>query len=212
MASELASAVHKATVGSAQLRQHELFSLDAGRTLVLCSAVGPPRLWGYGLDAAVQGFVEGCERPHDGKPSTRLSLGLDGARRGLRSRIDMLIERRSLDVAVLALSMHAAQLEVLCVGPSRAYLRRAGSIRRLTPKEDLATGLLAGGEAFCSEELREGDLLVGGSRGAFIDESLAALANLLASEPHTSAQSLTDVLNAPAVRNGVAVASFALRL
>jgi hypothetical protein len=209
---QLACDARKARVGQAQLRQHELFTLEGGRTLVLCSAVGPPRLWGYALDAAVQGFLEGCARPNDGRASTYLALGLDGARRTLKKRVDALIEKRSIDVALLALNMQAAHLEVLCVGPSRAYLRRTGNIQRLTPKDDLAAGLLAGGEAFCGEELREGDLVVGGSRGAFVDESLAALANLLASDPHASAQQLTDALNAPAVRNGLGVAAFALRL
>jgi hypothetical protein len=212
VATELASAAHKASVGTAQLRQHELFTLDGGRTIVLCSAVGVPRLWGYALDAAIEGFVQGCQRPHDGRPSTHLALGLDGARRALRKRVDVLIEKRSLDVALLALSMQAAHLEVLSVGPCRAYLRRTGTTRRLTPKDDLAAGLLAGGEAFCGEQVREGDLLVGGSRGAFVDESLAALAHLVAAEPHTPAQRLVEVLNAPAVRSRLGVAAFALRL
>jgi hypothetical protein len=209
---ELACESLPATVGRASLRQHELFTLDGGRTIILCSAVGTPRLWGFALDAAVAGFLAGAERPHDGRPSTRLAQGLEAARAQLRRRVDALIERRIPDVALLALSMQSARLDVLGVGPCRLYLRRSGDIQRLTPRDDLAAGLLSGSAAFCTEELRAGDLLVGGSRGAFVDASLASLAQALSRDPHTSARNVVDRLNAPAVRSGLGVATFALRL
>lgn len=212
MTTELACAAHKAAVGNTALRQHELFTLDGGRTLVLCSAVGMPRLWGYALDAAVSGFLGGLERPHDGRSSTRLALGLEGARAALRTRVDALIERRIPDVMLLALSMQAARLDVVSVGPCRAYLRRGGETRRLTPKDDLAAGLLGGSAAFCNEELHEGDLLLGGSRGGFVEASLSALSQLLGGQPHASAQQVVDTLNTPAVSAGLGVATFALRL
>jgi hypothetical protein len=212
MTTELACAAHGAAVGKTSLRQNELFTLDGGRTLVLCSAVGMPRLWGYALDAAVAGFLAGFERPHDGRASTRMAQGVEAARSALRTRVDALIERRIPDVMLLALSMHAARLDVVSVGPCRAYLRRGGDTRRLTPKDDLARGLLGGSAAFCSEQLHEGDLLLGGSRGGFVEASLAALGQLLTASPHASAQEVVATLNTPAVSARLGVATFALRL
>ena len=75
---DLAIDVHlqRAQVGSGTLRQHELRALEQRRTLVLGAALAPPRLWSYLLEAALDGFGDGFQRPHDGRMSTRMHQGL----------------------------------------------------------------------------------------------------------------------------------------
>src|SRR5687767_10219731 len=141
MPSALFFETHRAKVARGMLRQHELLVLEGGRTLVLFSAFGVPRLWGYALDSATSGFHEGFGRPHDGRASTRLHQALDGAQRVLRTRVDALIERRVPDVGLLAVSVEGTKLHVLSAGPARVYVRHPTMTRRLTPKEERAEGM-----------------------------------------------------------------------
>jgi hypothetical protein len=204
--------VQRAKVVRGELRQHELFTLEGGNTLVLFSAFGLPRVWGYALDSATRGFLEGFSRPHDGKVSTKLYQALDGAQRTLKTRVDALIERRIPDVALLALALDGGKLHVLSVGPSRLYIRHPTTTRRLTPREDRAEGILKASPAWCAEHAERGALVFGGSHTAFLDSGKDSVNQLIDPRGALEPRHVVSTLNAQAVAKGLAVASFALRL
>ena len=212
MASALVFAVHRARVVQGSLRQHELLTLEGGRTIVLLGAIGVPRLWGYALDSATQGFLEGFSRPHDGRASTQLHQGLDGAQRSLRTRVDALIERRVPDVSLLAVSVEGTKLHVLSVGPSRLYVRHPTTTRRLTPREERAVGILKAGPAWCAEQAEKGALLFGGAHTAFLEQAQDSLVKLMDTRSGLEPQHVVTTLNAQAVTSGLGVAAFALRI
>jgi hypothetical protein len=212
MPSALYFETHHAKVFRGALRQHELITFDGGNTVVLFSAFGVPRLWGYALDSAVRGFHEGFTRPHDGRTSTRLHQGLDGSQRVLRARVDALIERRVPDVGLLAVAVEGTKLHVLSAGPARVYIRHPTMTRRLTPKEERAEGMLKAGPAWCAEQAEVGALLFGGAHTAFLDSSRDTVARLMDARVPPDPRSVVAALNAQAVEKGLGVAAFAMRL
>jgi hypothetical protein len=205
-------AAHRASVAQGELRQNEVRGYEQGAIFALASALGPPRLWGYALDGALRGFAEGLVRPHDGRLSTRLHQGLDAAQSRLRSQVDALIERRRCDVGLVALGFEGNMLHVLCVGPVRAYLRRSDRVRRLTPRDDRAEGLLKARPTFCSERMEGADLVVAGTLAAFCDESLQRVGTALAEDRELAPEVVIELLNRSAASQGQGVASLALRL
>jgi hypothetical protein len=209
-------AITKARVRDGLLRQHEALVLDEGRTLVLVTALSAPRLWGFMLDAALSGFREGLERPSDGRVSTHLHQGFDGAQRRVQARVDGLIERRRPDVGLLALSLEptpapAGTLHVLCLGPGRAYLQRRGNMRRLSPRDDRPEGVLKAAPTWCAEPLEPNDLLFGGSLTAFSEEALEELRVEFSGGRLVSPDKLVQDLNRPAADGGIGAAAFAFR-
>jgi hypothetical protein len=217
MSLDIQVAITRARVRGGTLRQHEALVLDAGRTLVMITALSAPRLWGYVLDAALSGFCEGLERPSDGRASTRLHQGFDGAQRRLQARVEGLIERRRPDAGLLALSLEGAStdcagtLHVLCLGPGRAYLQRRGNMRRLSPRDDRPEGVLKAAPTWCAEPLEPSDLLFGGSLTAFSEQALAALRVEFGGGRLVSPDKLVQDLNRPAADGGVGAAAFAFR-
>jgi len=153
------SAVQRATIGTAAIRQHDLRVLEQGRTVVLGVALGPPRLWSYLLAGTLDAFDDGFHRPHDGRMSTRLHQGLRVAQQALRTRVDSLIERHPSDVGLMALALEAGVLHVLCAGPLRAYLHRRKSTRRLSAREEGVDGVLKVPPNWCAEQVEAGDLV-----------------------------------------------------
>ena len=210
-------AVTKARVREGELRQHEARVLDGGRTVLLATALSAPRLWGYMLDAAVEGFCEGLERPSDGRVSTRMHQGFDGAQRRVQARVDGLIERRRPDVGLLALSLEpspsaaAGILHVLCLGPARVYMQRRANMRRLSPRDDRPEGLLKATPSWCTEPLEPSDLLFGGSLTAFSEEALEALRAEFTGGRLVAPDKLVQDLNRPAADGGLGAAAFAFR-
>lgn len=209
-------AITKARVRGGMLRQHEALVLDEGRTLVLVTALSAPRLWGFMLDAALDGFREGLERPSDGRVSTRLHQGFDAAQRRVQARVDGLIERRRPDVGLLALSLETAStpagtLHVVCLGPGRAYLQRRGNMRRLSPRDDRPEGVLKATPTWCAEPLEPSDLLFGGSLTAFSEEALEELRAEFNGGRLVSPDKLVQDLNRPAADGGIGAAAFAFR-
>jgi hypothetical protein len=205
-------AVTKARVGTGYLRQHEVSVLAAERTLVMATALSAPRLWGSLLDAALAGFREGLARPHNGRASTRLHQAFDGTQKRVRTLAESLIERRVPDVGLLALTVEGNLLHVLCLGPARAYLHRRGSIRRLSPRDDRAEGVLKASPTWCAEELEEGDLVFAGSLSAFGDEALHTLRAQLESGFLVPTRKIVEDLNKPAAAAGIGAAAMAFRL
>lgn len=209
---EFSCAAHRAGVARGELRQTDTRVYEGGVILALASALGPPRLWGYGIDSAFQGFEEGIARPHDGRTITRLHQGLDAAGSRLKARVEALVERRRCDVGLVALALDAGQVHVLSIGPVRAYLRRRDQIKRLTPREDRAEGLLKARPSFCSEWTEPGDLVVAGCLSAFCDESLQSVGSALAEHPGLPVQQVTELLNKSAAASRIGVSSIALRV
>lgn len=211
MSQDFHMAVTKARVGTGLLRQHEVLLLEAERTLVLVTALSAPRLWGRLLDTALDGFREGLSRPHNGRASTRLHQAFDGTQKRVRVLADSLIERRVPDVGLLALSLEGKLLHVLCLGPARAYLHRRRSIRRLSPRDDRAEGVLKATPTWCAEELEESDLLFAGSLTAFGEEALHTLRAQLEGGQPMPTRKLVEDLNKPAAAAGVGAAALAFR-
>lgn len=201
-----------ATVFEASLRQHEVRTFEDARISVVVSAMGPPRLWGRSLDAALTGFARGLARPHDGTMSSRLHQGLEGARSLLKERTSMLIERRTADVSLVALGLDGHLLHVVCVGPSRAFVRRAKKLRRLSPREDRAEGLLRATPAFCAETLLASDVILCGSLTACSEAALSAVHERMQSDPGASPESLVKLLNEHAAARGLGAAAIVLSI
>lgn len=204
-------AVTRARIGTGYLRQHEVLQLVDEQTLVLATALSSPRLWGCMLDAAMDGFREGLSRPHDGRTSTRLHQAFDGTQKRVRLFADSLIERRIPDVGLLALAVEGHQLHVLCLGPARAYIHRRGAIRRLSPRDDRAEGVLKAAPTWCVEELEAGDLLFAGSLSAFSEEALAGLRAQLESGAPLPPRKIVEDLNKAAATAGIGAAALAFR-
>jgi hypothetical protein len=211
MSPDVQVAITKARVGTGHLRQHEVLLLEAEKTLVLATALSAPRLWGSMLDAATEGFLEGLARPYNGRASTRLHQAFDGTQKRVRVLAESLIERRVPDVGLLALTLEGKLLHVLCLGPARAYLHRRRSIRRLSPRDDRAEGVLKATPTWCAEELEEGDLLFAGSLTAFGEEALQVLRAQLESGILLPTRKVVDDLNKPAAAAGIAAAAMAFR-
>jgi hypothetical protein len=211
MSPDIQVAITKARVGTGQLRQHEVLLLEDEKTLVLATALSSPRLWGSMLDAAMSGFLEGLARPHNGRASTRLHQAFDGTQKRVRLLSESLIERRVPDVGLLALTLEGKLLHVLCLGPARAYLHRRRSIRRLSPRDDRAEGVLKATPTWCAEELEEGDLLFAGSLTAFGEEALQTLRGQLESGYLLPTRKVVEDLNKPAAAAGIGAAAMAFR-
>jgi hypothetical protein len=203
--------ITKARIGSGFLRQHEVLQLVEARTLVLATALSSPRLWGSMLDAAMDGFREGMSRPHDGRASTRLHQAFDGTQKRVRLLADSLIERRVPDVGLLALALEGDQLHVLCLGPARAYVHRRGAIRRLSPRDDRAEGVLKAAPTWCVEPLEQDDLLFAGSLSAFSEEALAGLRTQIEGGFLPPPRKIVEDLNRPAANAGIGAAAMAFR-
>lgn len=201
-----------ARVGEGRLRQHDASAFDGGSGMLLLSALGPPRLWGHVLDATLDGFAEGLARPHDGRTSTRLHQGFDAAQKRARARVDALLDRRPPDVGLLALGCDGPLLHVVCAGPQCAFVWRAGELRRLTPSDDRALGLLRAPPSWSVEAIEPGDLLLAGSLSACTSASLKRLCDTLALDPTRPLGRLIPTLNESAVEAGLACAAAGLRI
>ena len=209
----------KARIREGSLRQHALRIFPSGtepgansETIVIATALSAPRLWGFMLDAALEGFAEGLGRPTDGRASTRLHQAFDGAQRRVRTRAESLIERRIPDVGLLALALDGRILHVLCLGPARAYLHRRRSLRRLSPRDDRPEGLLKAAPTWCAEETEPGDLLMAGSLTAFHEQVLGPLRSQMESGYALAPRKIVEDLNKHAAAHGVGAAALAFRV
>jgi hypothetical protein len=213
-------AVQRAKIAHAELRQQDARSLDDGPTMVLAHASGSPRLWGYLIDTVLDGFGDGFMRPHDGRISTRLHQGLRVAQQALRTRVDGLLEKRSLDVGLLALSVEGSVLHVLVAGSQQAYLVRHKAPRRLclgNEPERLADSLPGEGmlklePTWCAEQLEPGDVLFATDGALCTPALLRDIAHALELDRTLSTESVVALLNRPSAEAGRPVASLALRV
>lgn len=214
-------AVQRAKIAQGELRQEDVRLLDDGPTLVAAHAEGPPRLWGYLLDSLLDGFYDGFMRPHDGRTSTRVHQGLRVAQQALRGRVEGLVEKRTSDVGLLALSLEGSVLHVLAAGSQRAYLVRHRVLRRLARAEtkvkpeasmELVEGVLKLDPTWCAEQLEPGDVLFASAGALCTDSVLRKVCSALEADRTLPARAVVDLLNKSAADQGLAAASLAFRV
>ncbi|HEX5658466.1 MAG TPA: hypothetical protein VFX59_14790 [Polyangiales bacterium] len=201
--------VQRARVGSSALRHQDVRQLDGEPALALALALAPPRLWGYLLDATLDGFAEGFARPHDGKVSTRIHQGLRVAQNTLRARIDGLLDRRGADVALLALAREGDVLHLLVAGGLRAYVFRQRSLRRLGTYDATDEGLLKAEPIWCAEPVEPGDLVFAGASPLFTEQALTRVREACLADRQLDPGKVASLLNSDeSVVRGDAVIAF----
>ncbi|MEY4509534.1 MAG: hypothetical protein RLZZ450_1656 [Pseudomonadota bacterium] len=214
-------AVQRAKIAHGELRQEDVRLLDDGPTLVAAHAEGPPRLWAYLLDSVLDGFYDGFMRPHDGRTSTRVHQGLRVAQQALRGRVEGLVEKRTSDVGLLALSLEGSVLHVLAAGSQRAYLLRHRVLRRLARADgklrpeagnEPVEGVLKLDPTWCAEQLEPGDVLFASAGALCTDSVLRKVCTALEGDRTLPAKAVVDLLNGSAADLGLAAASLAFRV
>jgi hypothetical protein len=214
-------AVQRAKVAQGELRQEDVRLLDDGPTLVAAHAEGPPRLWAYLLDSVLDGFHDGFTRPHDGRTSTRVHQGLRVAQQALRGRVEGMVEKRTSDVGLLALSLEGSVLHVLAAGSQRAYLLRHRVLRRLARADakprletqpELIEGVLKLDPTWCAEQLEPGDVLFASAGAVCTDTLLRKVCSALEADRALPAEAVVDLLNRSAADHNLAAASLAFRV
>ncbi len=195
--------VQRARVGTAALRSQDARVLEGEDALALALALAPPRLWGYLLDTVLDGFAEGYMRPHDGRVSSRIHMGLRVAQAGLRIRVDELLDRRAADVAMLAIARESDLVHVLASGGLSAYVLRPRGLRRLGTS-DARGGVLKAEPVWCAEPVEPGDLIFAGPSSLL---SEATLERVCDAGP-LDAERVTSLLTNDGSTPGTAVAAF----
>ena len=103
-------------------------------------------------------------------------------------------------------------LHVVTAGAGRVYVQRAGTPKRLTPREDVREGLLEAQATQSSLPLEPGDLILAGSVSAFSIRAVARLAALLEADTTAAPAVLVDILVEPAALAGIGAAAAAIRV
>lgn len=196
-----------------ELARHAAMKLESGRGWGIASAIAPPRLWSYVTGAALRGFATSLAETALTRPAPeRLADALAGAREALVDACDVLIERGVPDVAFVGLLLEHGALHVVAAGAGRVYVQRAGTPKRLTPREDALTGILEAEATRASLPLEPGDLVLAGTVSAFSIRAVARLASVLEADPRAAPSVLVDVLVEPAALAGVGAAAAAIRV
>lgn len=200
--------VQRARVGSAALRRHEVRLLDGEPALALALALAPPRLWGYLLDATLDGFADGYVRPHDGKTSTRVHQGLRVAQATLRARIDGLLDHRGADVALLALACEGPVVHALVTGSLSAYVCRRQGLRRIGARDAPDEGVLKAEPVWCAEHVEPGDLVFAGPSALFAESTLSRVRTACLNDRRIDPQEVASLLTSSDAPQGAALAVF----
>lgn len=212
---DFAHATVKAQVGGTaargELRQSGVRLYEAGSVAALACAFGPPRLWGFGLDAVFEGLTEGlASASPEALLSARLYQTFDHAVATLKVRVDSLIERSRCDLGLALLAFGPTHLHVLSVGPVQVFLERAGSLQQLTRPDDGSSGMLKLRPTVYMEALEPGSLVLAGSQAAFTPEALARVDGALARSGSLGSRAALEALNKVPVANGAGVSSLAV--
>ncbi|MEM1417043.1 MAG: PP2C family serine/threonine-protein phosphatase [Myxococcota bacterium] len=203
----------RADVRRGSLERARVVRLDRGRAWLVGAGLGAPRLWQYALNAALGGAEERLTALEDAEPAARLDGALRGAREGLHAAVDVLVERRVPDCALLVLLLQGGSLHVAVAGALRAYLGRRGQPERMTPRDqDPALGILQGTPATTSTVLDPGDLVLAGTSTAFSVSAVGRVATVLQTDPQTPPSVLASLLVEPARKAGAAAAAIALKV
>lgn len=200
--------VQRTVVGSAALRHQDARRLEGEPALAIALALAPPRLWGYLLDATLDGFADGYARPHDGKVSTRIHQGLRVAQNALRERIDALIDRRGADVALLAIACEGSVLHMLAAGALQAYVYRQRTLRRLGSLAASSDGMLKTEPLWCAEQIEPGDLVLAGPSAMFDAGTLERARAVCLADRQLEPRKLATLLGSEPAAAGAALAVF----
>ncbi|MEO0326654.1 MAG: hypothetical protein AAF447_27160 [Myxococcota bacterium] len=207
-ATEVRADVRRGTLERAHIQR-----VDRGRTWMLASGTGAPRLWQRAAHAALAGGARAHEEARELAPAPRLGATLDGARAGLLAAVNALVERRHPDCAFLVMTLAQGVLHVASAGNLRAYHRRSGQPKRLTPREqDASSGLLGATPTTASASLDPGDLVLAGTSTAFSSSAVGRVATVLKTDPSTPPSVLASLLVEPARQAGAGAAALALRV
>lgn len=203
--------VARALVRGRDLGKHETSRLDGGKMYASTTALGLPRLWSFSTRAALDGLRRGVISTTQ-RGGLRLEQAFVEARDYLAARCETLIEREAPDATLTALMLADGELHVMSSGAARVYLHRRGAPQRLTPREEVSTGLLFAEPVRCNTALEPGDLVLAGSVSAFSVRAVAKVASVLEDDPRTPTAVLASLLSEPAATAGVGAAAIVLRI
>ncbi len=208
---EAHTSVAPAEVRGTRLRSHDARRRERGDVYLTLAAEGRPRLWGYALDACIQGFSESLESTAGQSPPERMERAVKGARGALVNACNALVEKQVPDAHLCALWFDVSRLYVVNVGRGRVYLHRGGRPERLTSRDDAVGGLLASAAQFCERPLKSRDLVLFGSETAFSTTAIGRVATVLQDDPLSPTSVLASLLTEPAFKAGQGAAAGAVR-
>jgi len=197
-------------VGHTELRREDLALMDAGRVMVVSQALGPPRLWAYLLDTAVDAFRDGYDAA-EGSMLTRLNHGMRMATHHGRARINGLLERRGADIGLLAVGFDGPSLHVLGVGALDVYLYRRKQLR-IVGERSSSEGMFKGNATTVVEHVEPGDLLFASSQAVCSDALLYELQVALDHDRGLPPDEVVAAIGASAAARGLAAASLSVRI
>lgn len=208
---EAHSSVAKAEVRGTLMRRHEALRFRHGSVHAIAYADGWPRLWSFGLDAAVAGFRDFI-KGDDSHGDDLLKLGLSAARGALVHACNTLVERRVPDAHFCALQIVASQVRVSCSGNCRVYVHRGNRPQRITTRDVAAGGLLNSETLHYEHSIEPGDLILAGSESAFSTAAVSRVAAVIQDDANTSSAVLASLLTEPARKAGVGAVAVAIRI
>ena len=208
MRTESHISVAAADVNGTELTRHLASRYDRGQAFFLAGSVGRPRLWRYALDATQHGF----EAVMTERGENRLDNAFQGARAGLVTACDALIEKDLPDVHAVAGTIEGNSIKIVGAGSCRAYLHRGGQPQRLTGRDEAAHGLLGGRPSRSETPLEPNDLVLFGSVSAFSVRSVARIASVLETDPKTPPSVIASLLTEPAGEAGMGAAAIVVRI
>ena len=202
----------RAEIGRASLSRHDAVKLEQGRIHLVATALGPPRLWTYGLRAAIEGFTQGLATSTDLGADERVGVAIEASRRRLADRCDELIERMLPDVALVVVVLDGTHLHVHATGTGRVYLHRGGTPQRLTSRDERRDGILHAAPTRCTVDLEPEDVVLAGSDSAFSVRAVGRLAAVLEADRRAPPAVLASLLTEPAGDAGVGAIALAMRM
>ncbi len=204
--------IARTDVRGGELTRHCARRYESGRAFSVTTGLGMPRTWAISTAAVNEGFERALADNEGVGPAERLTRAVNGAREALVDRCDHLVERILPDATLVALLLAEGELHVMSAGTGRVYLQRSGPPKRLTSRDDEASGLLRARPTICSTRVEPGDLVLAGSITAFSTSSIARAMSVLGTAPDTSPSVLASLLTEPAAKAGVGAAAIVLRI
>lgn len=201
----------------AQVRRGEFLrdrvaSFARESAFAIASGIGPPRLWSYATKAALDGFALGFANAEEAPAAERLAHAMNVSRIELSRACERLVERTVPDASLTALFIDEGCIYVVAAGASRVYVRRVGSPKRLTPRDEVRGGLIYAQSIRSELELRTGDIVLAGTPAAFSDRAVGRLSTVLDDAPQTDPSVLAALLTDPPSKAGIAAAAVAVRV
>jgi hypothetical protein len=200
----------KPRVRGRDLARHGSLALAAGRVIALAEAVGAPRLWGWMLSTALDGFRRTLEQLPTAAADQRVGAAVEGAMASVNARRDGLIERFLPDATCLGLYLDGGTAYVATSGNTRVYVQRHAQVpKRITPAE-ATTG--SGRAIRCEHDIEPGDVVLAGSVSAFSTQAIEKVTRVLREDQAPTPQVLATLLTEPAAQTGAGALAIVLRV